>query len=95
MTEVEKTYKQLKQAGLVQCAEAFSRYYLGKNRNWYAYTKHKGLDYSMSAAISCLRSIRSQQHSAKLSACQLSTLQRTEHQLLTYLGTRHGIADVY
>jgi hypothetical protein len=63
MTLLEQTYTQLKQVGLVNCAEAFSRNYLQKNCNWFAYQKHTGRDYSVGAAIACLRSIRSQQRS--------------------------------
>ena len=94
MTLLEQTYRQLQSTGLVHCAEAFSRNYLGKNRNWYAYQKHAGRDYSVAAAIQCLRNIRSQQRSSGLSKAQQMTLQRVETQLTMHLNTQYCVADV-
>lgn len=94
MTLLETTYTQLKSAGLVQSAEAFSSNYLNKNHNWYAYQKHTGRDYSVSAAIECLLSIRSQQCSNELTAAQLTALQQLEKQLAAYLYSKHCIVDV-
>ena len=94
MTLLERTYTQLRNAELVHCAEAFSRNYLGKNSNWYAYQKHTGRDYSVAAAIQCLRNIRSQQRQTAISTAQQQTLQATELQLLAYLTKKHCVADV-
>lgn len=94
MTLLETTYRQLQGAGLVHCAEAFSRDYLGKNSNWYAYSKHMGRDYSVGAAIQCLRNIRSQQRSSDLSKAQHVALRRVEAQLTTHLNTHYCVADV-
>jgi len=94
MTLLEQTYRQLKGAGLVHCAEAFSRDYVGKNDNWYAYQKHTARDFSVSAAIQCLRSIRSQQHNNALSKAQRAVLQRAAEQLTTHLNTYYCVADV-
>ena len=94
MTLLEQTYRQLQGAGLVHCAEAFSRNYLGKNSNWYAYQKHTGRDYSVGAAIQCLRNIRSQQRQTAISTAQQQTLKATEKQLLAYLTKQHCVADV-
>lgn len=94
MTLLETTYRQLRSTGLVHCAEAFSRDYLGKNSNWYAYNKHTARDYSVDAAIQCLRNIRSQQHSKALSKAQRMTLQQVEALLTEYLNTQHCVADV-
>lgn len=94
MTLLETTYRQLRSAGLVRCAEAFSRDYLNKNHNWYAYQKHTGRDYSANAAIQCLRSIRSQQRQTAISTAQAQTLKSTEHQLLAYLNAQYCVADV-
>lgn len=94
MTLLETTYRQLRSAGLVHCAEAFSRDYLGKNSNWFAYSKHMGRDYSVGAAIQCLRSIRSKQRSSDLSKAQQVALRRIETQLATHLNTQHCVADV-
>lgn len=94
MTLLETTYRQLHSAGLVQCAEAFSRDYLGRNSNWYAYNKHRGRDYSVGAAIQCLRYTRTQLHYSDLPKAQRATLQRVELQLATYLIARYCVAEV-
>lgn len=94
MTLLERTYRQLRSTGLVHCAEAFSRDYLGKNSNWYAYNKHAARDYSVGAAIQCLRSIRSKQHSNDLSEAQLVALERIEQHLIAHLTIQHCVADV-
>lgn len=94
MTLLEMTYRQLHSAGLVHCAEAFSRDYLGKNSNWYAYQKHTARDFSVNAAIQCLRSIRSQQRQTAISTEQAQALKNTEHVLLAYLNAQHCVADV-
>ena len=94
MTLLESTYTQLRNAQLVHCAEAFSQNYLNKNHNWYAYQKHTGRDYSVGAAIQCLRNIRSQQRDTAISTAQQQTLKATEQQLHTFLTTQHCVADV-
>lgn len=94
MTLLETTYRQLQSAGLVHCAEAFSRNYLGKNHNWYAYQKHTRRDYSASAAIQCLRSIRFQQRQTAITTAQAQALKNTEQQLLAYLNAQYCVADV-
>ena len=94
MTLLEQTYRQLQSAGLVQCAEAFSKNYLGKNSNWYAYQKHTGRDYSVSAAIQCLRSIRLQLRQTAISTAQIHALKYLERKLLTYLNEQHGVAEI-
>ena len=94
MTLLETTYTNLHSVGLVACAEAFSADYLGKNRNWYAFQKHAGRDFSLAAAIQCLRSVRLTQHSAQLPQQQHATLQQLEQQLLAHLTAQHSVADV-
>jgi hypothetical protein len=94
MTLLETTYRQFRSAGLVHCAEAFSREYLGKNSNWYAYQKHLGRDYSVGAAIQCLRSIRHHLAKPSLGLTKRKTLIATETQLLMHLSEVHMIADV-
>lgn len=94
MTLLETTYRQLHSAGLVHCAEAFSRNYLNKNCNWYAYQKHAGRDYSVDAAVQCLRSIRFQQRQTAITTAQAKTLKNTEQVLLAYLHAQYCVADV-
>lgn len=94
MTLLETTYRQLHSIGLVACAEAFSADYLGKNRNWYALQKYAGRDFSVAAAIQCLRSVRLKQRNAQLPAQQQLTLLQLEQQLLAHLNEKHSVADV-
>jgi hypothetical protein len=94
MTLLENTYRQLRSAGLVRSAEAFSSTYLNKNKNWYAYQKHTGRDYSVDAAIQCLRGIRSQKCVSSISTAQHELLEEIEQQLLAHLNSQHCVADV-
>lgn len=94
MTLLESTYRQLHSAGLVNCAEAFSKDYLGKNRNWYALQKHTGREISVGAAVQCLRSIRKRLAEPALDMEQRNTLAATEVRLVEHLNEAHLIADV-
>ncbi|PTX73536.1 DUF6626 family protein [Sulfitobacter mediterraneus] len=94
MTLLESTYRQLHNAGLVHCAEAFSSTYLNKSKNWYAYQKHTRRDYSIDAAVQCLRSIRDQQQTLELTQAQRHALSTAELDLLAHLNAQHCVADV-
>ncbi len=94
MTLLENTYRQLSSAGLVNCAARFSSDYLGKNKNWFAYQKHSKRDFSIDAAVQCLRSIRDQQHTQELTQAQQQVLRTAELDLLAHLNTQHCVADV-
>ena len=94
MTLLENTYRQLSNAGLVNCAARFSSDYLGKNKNWFAYQKHTGRDFSIDAAVKCLRSIRAQQLKPKLTKAQQHALATAAQHLLDHLTNQHCIADV-
>jgi hypothetical protein len=94
MTLLESTYRQLNSAGLVNCAAGFSSYYLGKNKNWFAYQKHSKRDFSIDAAVQCLRSIRVQQQTQQLTRAQQQALRTAERALLAHLNTQHCVADV-
>lgn len=94
MTLLEKTFGQLRSAGLVDSAEAFSRTYLNKSKNWYAYQKHTGRDFSVDAAIQCLRGIRSQKRVPAVCTAQHELLNEIEQQLLVHLNSQHCVADV-
>lgn len=94
MTLLEQTYEQLNRAGLTQSAEAFSRDYLGKSRTWFAYQKHAGRDYSVAAAIQCLRTIKERLQDRALDAADRTLLVRTAEQLQVHLSIQHSIADV-
>ena len=94
MTLLEQTYRQLHSAGLVRSTAGFSRQYLGRNRNWYAWQKHAGRDMCAAAAIQCLRTIRDQLQAAKLDSTQKAALEAVSVALLGHLRQRHAVADV-
>jgi len=94
MTLLENTYRQLNEVGLARYAAAFSTDYLGKNSNWYAYQKHSRRDFSIDAAVQCLRSIRAQQLKPKLTQAQQNALAAVEFELLAHLNIQHCVADV-
>jgi hypothetical protein len=94
MTLLEQTYRELRAAGLTHCAEAFSRDYLSKNKNWYAFQTHTGRDFSVAAAVQCLRSLRSRQASPGLEQEQLNAMAIAERSLLSHLNDTHRVADV-
>lgn len=91
MTLLETIYTELKQAGLVANAEDFSSNYLGRSKHWFAFQKHSQRDFSVGAAVQCLRSIQSQSTSVPL---QRSALLRIKYQLRHHLSERYGIAEV-
>ena len=94
MTLLERTYTGLRAAGLTHCAEAFSRDYLGKNKNWYAFQTHTGRDFSVAAAVQCLRSLRSRQTVPGIKGAQRRALAAAERALLLHLNDTHLVADV-
>lgn len=95
MTLIENTYMQLKDAGLIATREEFSRTFVGKNPNWFAYQVHVGRDFSVDAAISCLLKIRSKLNEADgLRARQVKALARSEAQLMQRLNEHYHVADV-
>lgn len=94
MTLLANTYRQLRNAGLVDSAEAFSSTYLNKSKNWYAYQKHTRRDFSVDAAIQCLRGIRSQKRIHAVSTAQHQLLDKIEQQLLVHLNSQHCVSDV-
>ena len=94
MTLLENTYKQLKDVGLAHSAATFSTNYLVKNSNWYSYQKHTGRDFSIDAAVQCLRNIRAQQLATKLTQAQQHALAAVEFELLAHLNIQHCVADV-
>lgn len=95
MTLIETTYQSLKQAKLTTTREAFSRDFVKRSRSWYSYTTHVHRDFSVAAAIDCLRSIHEiQAQGDELTPYQQQTLTSVENKLKTLLSARHFIADV-
>ncbi len=94
MTLVEQTYLGLHSVGLVNSREAFSTQYLGKNPNWYSYQTHMRRDFSVSAAVECLRALKQHEHAATLDNKQTQSIHKITQQLDAYLREQH-LAVVY
>lgn len=94
MTLLEQTYRQLHDAGLVRNTANFSRQYLCRNANWYAWQKHVGRDMGAAAAIQCLRTVREQLRDTHLAGTQQAALEATAAALLAHLNQAHLVADV-
>jgi hypothetical protein len=95
MTLLEQTYKGLRQAGLIGTAEAFSTQYLGKNKNWYALQAHYGRDFSVRAAVGCVRSLELAQGGDGLDAAQRSVLRHLAQHLHQHLASHYGVAALH
>lgn len=94
MTLLEKIYSQLHSVGLVRSTAGFSRQYIGRNSNWYAWQKHAGRDIGAAAAVQCLRSVRSQLQVQTVSNAQRRALEVAATWLLGHLQEKHMVADV-
>ena len=95
MTLIEHIYQTLKQAQLTTTREAFSRDYVGKCSNWFAWQRHKQRDFSIQSAIQCLRSIRAQkQRDPALDMVQRLALTTAERRLIEHLNEHHGVAEI-
>lgn len=95
MTLTEHIYQTLKQAQLTTTREAFSRDYVGMNRNWFAWQRHMDRDFSLPAAIQCLRSIRfKQERDTALKPYQIVALNSAEQRLLEHLSQQYAVADI-
>lgn len=95
MTLLENTYHILKAAELTTTCEAFSRDYVAKSPNWFAWRRHAGRDFSLAAAIQCLRSIRLQrQRGLALNGLQIRALADLEYELLQHLNECYFINGV-
>ena len=86
MNIMNDTYTALRNAKLIKSGRQFSITYVNRNANWFAYQKHNGRDFSLVAAIDCLRSIRLRtQREEALNGVQTRALQAIENQLTAYL----------
>ena len=94
MTLLEQTYSNLRQAGLVKTAEAFSTEYLGKNKNWYAHQAHYGRDFSVRAAVGCVRNLEAVGSGDELDAAQQHIVQQLAQQLHQHLAAQYGVATL-
>lgn len=95
MTLLETLYKHLRYNDLTANAEHFSTHFLNKSRSWYAVQTHEGRDFSASAAIHCLRTIRTTQRStASISGAQEIALAAAEQLLAQHLQQQHSVAEI-
>lgn len=95
MTLLENIYRILQNNRLTGSAEHFSLNYLQKSRSWYGVQMHLKREISATAAIDCLRSIRTAQKSASsMSPEQLSALAEAEALLKDHLYCKHAVAEV-
>lgn len=94
MTLLENIYHHLHNNGLVNNREHFSKHYLGKSKNWYAVQTHERRDFSTSAAIECLRNIRSATSNAELEAAQQLALLTAERLVSQHLNQQHAVAEI-
>lgn len=95
MTLLETIYKHLKHNQLTHSAEHFSKEYLNKSRSWYAVQTHMQRDFSLSAAIECLRRIRTAQRSLTATTdTQQLKLAELEQLLAQHLKHHHAVAEI-
>ena len=94
MTLLENIYHHLQHNGFVNSREHFSIHYLGKSRNWYAVQTHEGRDFSTSAAIECLRNIRSAACNSALDAAQRLALLTAERLIKSYFVEHTAIIEL-
>ena len=89
MTLVEQTYLGLHSVGLVQSRQAFSTQYLGKNPNWYSYQTHMRRDFSVSAAVECLRALKQHKDAGAVNKTQTLLIKTITNKLDAYLRNQH------
>jgi hypothetical protein len=94
MTLLENIYHHLHNNSLVKNKEHFSTHYLGKSKNWYAVQTHERRDFSTSAAIECLRSIRTAAGDNALSGEQQLALLTAERLVSQHLSQQHAVAEI-
>jgi hypothetical protein len=89
MTLIEATYSELREAGMVTTREQFSTQFVGRNSNWYSYQLHVGRDFSVSAAVHCLRAIKQLEDAVTMKGKQRRSLAHTAQLLCCYLHEQH------
>lgn len=77
----------------VGTAEELSKDWCKKNRNWLAWQKHAGQDFSVDAAINCLAYTR-QRHAERSDSDGKQGLLEVEQLLSDYLLHKHKIAEI-
>lgn len=87
------TYMKLLEIEEIETAEELSRDWCSKNRNWFAWQKHAGHDFSIDAAINCLARTR-QRLAERQDKAGKSGLAEVEQLLSDYLRHKHKVAEI-
>ena len=87
------TYMKLIEIDEIDTAEELSKDWCSKNRNWFAWQKHAGQDFSIDAAINCLAKTRQRlvERQDKVGQRGLAELERL---LSEYLLHKHKVAEI-
>ncbi len=87
------TYMKLVEIDEIETAEELSKTWCKKNRNWFAWQKHAGQDFSLDAAINCLARTRLRLAERQDKAGQ-SGLAEVARLLSDYLRHKHKVAEI-
>ena len=87
------TYMKLLEIDEIDTAEELSSTWCKKNRNWFAWQKHAGHDFSVDAAINCLAYTRARLAKRRDSDGKQG-LREVEQLLSDYLLHKHRIAEI-
>jgi hypothetical protein len=77
----------------IETAEELSQDWCKKNKNWFAFQKHAGQDFSLGAAINCLARTRDKLDERQDKAGR-SGLQEVERLLSEYLLHKHKVSEI-
>lgn len=88
MNLLNQVYSELKRYELVQTSVGFSADIVHMNKNWYCYNKHMNKDFSVDAALNCLRSLDALSYDEQLTEDQKRCVIGLAQQLRDYLRTR-------
>lgn len=87
------TYIKLIDIDEIATAEELSADWCIKNKNWFAWQKHAGQDFSIDAAINCLARTR-QRLAERQDKAGKSGLAELEQLLSEYLRHKHKVAEI-
>ncbi|MFT5742308.1 MAG: hypothetical protein ACI86S_000366 [Paracoccaceae bacterium] len=87
------TYMKLIEIEEIDTAEELSKDWCSRNRNWFAWQKHAGQDFSLDAAINCLARTR-QRLTERQDKVGQRGLAEVEQLLSDYLLHKHKVAEI-
>ena len=102
MTLLVEVFERLIEHDLVQSAEEFSTDWCGKSKSWFGERKHSGRDFSVTAAIDCIRSVQLKLVTLRLSNRRMGgflepdirALDEVNAALKAFLAEQHRITEV-